>query len=210
MEENGVCNNIVEDNEQGLLCDEFMIWKHHTCISMSYKTYLKISKSQQPSHYGPSKSNTSVPLHTPTKAYTIADVMEKLNDMERKYNILFERYNNQLEINEELKEETINTKNQLNKTEQNELNGNIILYGNPYEVNETVKDKLNMARRLTNTEISQILVEDSNEIEDDMVFDESGVESDHVNVQHDADDIEGEVQVHNEPNSDSDDEMSQS
>ncbi|KAL3287606.1 hypothetical protein HHI36_002076 [Cryptolaemus montrouzieri] len=87
------------------------IWKHRTCISMRYKIYLIISKSQQPWHCGPCKSNTSVPLQSPTKAYTFADVMEKLNDMDRKYNILFERYNNQLEINEELKEEIINMKN---------------------------------------------------------------------------------------------------
>ncbi|KAL3287129.1 hypothetical protein HHI36_001609 [Cryptolaemus montrouzieri] len=62
--------------------------------------------------------------------------------MDRKYNILFERYNNQLEINEEFKEEIINITDQLNKTEQNELNGTIILHGIPYEVNETVKDEV--------------------------------------------------------------------
>ncbi|KAL3274378.1 hypothetical protein HHI36_015776 [Cryptolaemus montrouzieri] len=66
-----------------------------------------------------------------------------------------------------------------------------------------------MARRLTYTEISRILDEDSNEIEDDMVFDESGAESDDVSVQYGADDTEEEVQVHNEPISDSDDEMFQ-
>ncbi|KAL3265427.1 hypothetical protein HHI36_009631 [Cryptolaemus montrouzieri] len=42
-----------------------------------------------------------------------------------------------------------------------------------------------------------------------MVFDEIGAEFDHVSVQHDSDDTEEEVQVHNEPGSDNDDEMSQ-
>ncbi|KAL3265637.1 hypothetical protein HHI36_009842 [Cryptolaemus montrouzieri] len=42
-----------------------------------------------------------------------------------------------------------------------------------------------------------------------MKVDESGAESDHVSAQHDSDDTEEEVQIHNEPNSDSDDEMSQ-
>ncbi|KAL3285859.1 hypothetical protein HHI36_000379 [Cryptolaemus montrouzieri] len=68
--------------------------------------------------------------------------MEKLNDMDRKYNNLFERYNKHSEINEELKEEIINIKNELNKTLPNELISIIILHGIPYEVNETVKDKL--------------------------------------------------------------------
>ncbi|KAL3267812.1 hypothetical protein HHI36_006944 [Cryptolaemus montrouzieri] len=90
MEENevcNICNNIVEDDEEGLLCDECMIWKHRTCISLSYKTYLKINKSQEPYHCSPCKSNTSVPLQSPTKDYTIVDVIEKLNDMDRKYPI---------------------------------------------------------------------------------------------------------------------------
>ncbi|KAL3265574.1 hypothetical protein HHI36_009779 [Cryptolaemus montrouzieri] len=81
------------------------------------------------------------------------------------------------------------------------------VYSRKHTSKESRGPRLNITRRLTNTEISQILYEDSNEIEADMVFDESGAESDHVSNQHDSDDTEEEEQGHNEPSSD--DEMSQ-
>ncbi|XP_045455088.1 piggyBac transposable element-derived protein 4-like [Melitaea cinxia] len=72
-----------------------------------------------------------------------------------------------------------------------------------------------MARQITDTEIRQLLELDLDENEnEDVVFDESGAESDHVSIQHDSDDTEKEEDEHPiEPNnSDSDNsdvEMSQ-
>lgn len=69
-----------------------------------------------------------------------------------------------------------------------------------------------MARRLNDSEISQLLGQDFENDEDDVVFDESGAESDHVSVARDSDDTDEEAEIHNIPtidSDDSDDEMSQ-
>lgn len=69
------------------------------------------------------------------KNWSINDVMEKLFDMDRKYNVLWSKYEQQIEVNNTLKLEVADLKKQLsseiNKSEQREIKNNAILKGIP-------------------------------------------------------------------------------
>lgn len=140
-----VCNKRVLDDEDGLQCDKCLKWKHRVCLSIGQKTYFKLAKSKEPWHCTSCKQNknerrNAAKKDQPTPTYTIADVMAKLEDMDEKYNKLFLKYKEQVEINNELREELSQIKRQLNKNEQRELNKNITIHGVEYKANENVKE----------------------------------------------------------------------
>lgn len=152
MQENNecdICRKRVSDDDDGLLCDKCLTWKHRTCLSIGQKSYLKLSKSKNPWYCDKCKTNndhpnnqmnTSANMKGNNKHYTIDDVMAKLEDMDQKYNNLFIKYNEQVKINEELKLELAEIKQQLNKNEQKELNKNITIHGIPYQDKENVQE----------------------------------------------------------------------
>ena len=78
-------------------------------------------------------------LTKPQKLVTNNDIMDKLESMERRYNDLLNKYNEQIQINNQLKTEIIEIKSQLNKSEQEELKNNVIVLGIPYRSNENLQ-----------------------------------------------------------------------
>lgn len=106
---------------------------------MPKKVYVKIGKSKEEWTCEDCKNKTNKILQS-TKQYTIADVMDKLNDMDNKYQTLFEKYNQQVKINKELKDDLKRIQIQLNTMEQKEINNNVMLYGIPYKKNENVRE----------------------------------------------------------------------
>lgn len=74
------------------------------------------------------------------KDYTLDDVMKKLNEMDSKYQVLFDKYEQQVEINKKLESEISELKSHLNKREQNELKNNIIIQGVPTKTNENLQE----------------------------------------------------------------------
>ncbi|CAH1997327.1 unnamed protein product [Acanthoscelides obtectus] len=95
-----ICLKEVLDDCQALLCDKCNIWKHKECLSMSNKTYLKLSKSNDDWICGKCKTKDGPGFVSQAKRdYTLADVMAKLEEMDNKYKALFTKYNEQLKIN---------------------------------------------------------------------------------------------------------------
>lgn len=137
-----ICKCKVKDGQDGLLCDKCLVWKHRGCLSMPQKTYDRISKSNQPWHCEPCEKTKDKNL-VKTKAYTIDDVMAKLQDMEHKYNALFGKFEEQLEMNQKLQNELLEIKKKLNKKEQAEINNNIIIQGIPEMQNENLTNIVN-------------------------------------------------------------------
>lgn len=117
--------------------------------------YLKSKKSQQTSQ-------------AQTSAYTIDDVMEKLLDMEEKYNNLFKKYEEQVKENFKLKDEITEIKMLLNRSEQKLLNKNLIVHGIPEGKNEDIKQIIeNVGSKLevdlTNSEFTAYRIGKENE-----------------------------------------------
>lgn len=141
-----ICSKIVADNDDGLLCEECLIWKHRACLQMAKKTYDKISKSNEKwiCNGCKNRNNAANPATTRVTGndYTLADVMAKLNEMDNKYQTLFVRYTEQVQINDQFKAELKQIKSQLNVMEQRELNNNIIIHGIPYQKNESVNETI--------------------------------------------------------------------
>ena len=127
-----ICKREVTDNDEGLLCDKCYRWKHRTCLAMSSKTYQKIGKMTD-------KWYCNGCATKPQKLVTNNDIMDKLESMERRYNDLLNKYNEQIQINNQLKTEIIEIKSQLNKSEQKELKNNVIVLGIPYRSNENLQ-----------------------------------------------------------------------
>lgn len=136
-----ICKKNVQDDEEGLLCDKCNTWKHRICLSMAQKTYLKLNKSTELWYCDKCKNaGKSAKKQAPTETYTLGDVMAKLDEMDKKHNVLLEKFNEQLKINNDLQEELKLIKQQLNKKEQNELKNNLIIQGVPYKDNENLGD----------------------------------------------------------------------
>ncbi|VEN40705.1 unnamed protein product, partial [Callosobruchus maculatus] len=142
-----ICNKVVSDDDEGLLCDECAIWKHRACLGMAVKTYLKISKSKDNWYCQDCQRNPQGKMDATSKTYTLNDVMAKLEDMDKKYNRLLtkfneqsERYAEQVKINENLQRELNDIKKSLNKQEQAELAKNIIVQGIPYKEGEDANE----------------------------------------------------------------------
>lgn len=137
-----ICDMVVSDDDEGLLCERCLNWKHRACLAMGKKVYQKLSKSSDPWHCDDCRNiNANVnSTKKKRKDYTIADVMAKLDDMDKKYNSLFLKYNEQVKVNEELKSELKLIKKQLNNNEQKELNCNITIHGVPYEEREKLHE----------------------------------------------------------------------
>ncbi|CAG9761463.1 unnamed protein product [Ceutorhynchus assimilis] len=115
IEECDVCKKTVKDGEEGLLCDGCLIWKHRTCLSMGLKAYQRISKSEEDwlcenCKVKGERSEKKSSKRDSQKSYTIADVMAKLEEMDTKYNNLFMKYQEQVKVNNELKEELLQIK----------------------------------------------------------------------------------------------------
>lgn len=139
-----ICRKEVFDDHQALLCDKCNIWKHRECLSMANKTYVKLSKSTDEWICG--KCNIKDGHGSSSQAkrdYTLADVMAKLEQMEKEYKSLLTKYNQQLKINEHLQDELGQIKQQLNKNEQKELKKNLLVQGIPYKENENLPDIIN-------------------------------------------------------------------
>nr|CAI5843001.1 unnamed protein product [Callosobruchus analis] len=140
-----ICNKIVSDDDEGLLCEECLIWKHRVCLSIGLKLYQRLTKSEDPWVCDSCKerhANTGTRKQKVKQdgTYTLADVMAKLEDMDRKYNQLFVKYNEQVAQNNLLKQEILQIKKQLNTNEQRELNKNMTIHGVPYQNQEKVLD----------------------------------------------------------------------
>ena len=130
-----ICNLAVTDGDDGLLCEKCLIWKHRGCLSMTQKTYQKLSRSKEAWI-----CENCITNKKSTKTCTNMDLMKKLEEMDEKYNALFQKYTEQLKINEELKKEIIDIKKDLNRREQRELSNNLIIHGVPYKTNEKVDE----------------------------------------------------------------------
>lgn len=138
-----ICNKSVLDDHQALLCDKCNIWKHRECLTMSQKTYQKLSKSKEEWLCSSCISAKDASNHPQGKNYTLADVMAKLEEMDMKYKSLFTKYNEQIKVNEKLQEEISQIKRQLNKNEQKDLKNNLLVQGVPYKENENVPEIIN-------------------------------------------------------------------
>lgn len=143
---------MVNDNEDGLLCDGCLVWRHRECLSMGWKNFQKISKSTQEWICSSCVEKGKKPKQSVSN-YTIDDVMEALKGMERKYDVLFQKYEEQVKINEELKLELSNIKCQLNVRDQKELANNIIVYGVPYKTNENLQQLVNKVGSVLQVEL---------------------------------------------------------
>ena len=130
MPEDEICNLCkvqVEDEEDGLLCEGCWIWKHRICLAMSEKTYIKLNKSDA-IWYCSTGCKTKVKTkrtqgkpNNKTDGHTLADVMDKLNRMEDRYNELLDKYKEQIAINTKLNNEVMQLKGRLDKLEQNNV-----------------------------------------------------------------------------------------
>lgn len=134
-----ICNKKVDDNQDGLLCEKCTIWKHRDCMSMSARTYSRISSSTQPWICDGCQNGNKTKKKEQNKNYTIDDVMAKLDDMDGKYNALYKKFEDQLKINEKLQNELLEIKAKLNKKEQADLNNNLIIQGIPEGKNENLE-----------------------------------------------------------------------
>lgn len=131
-----ICNQIVLDTQDALLCEKCNIWKHRTCMSISSRTYTQMSKSREPWYCTKCKSDD----RKQSKTYTINDVMTKLDEMNAKYNALYMKFEEQLKTNERLQKELVDIKKQLNKKDQKELKNNFVIQGIPYQQNENLPE----------------------------------------------------------------------
>ncbi|CAG9767101.1 unnamed protein product [Ceutorhynchus assimilis] len=62
--------------------------------------------------------------------------MALLQEMDKKYNVLIEKYEGQVRINEELRSELKEIKVELNKRDQKEINQNMLIFGIPPKEDE--------------------------------------------------------------------------
>lgn len=139
----GICKKLVRDNEQALCCDICERWNHRACLNMAKTTFLRYEKNADAEW----KCEACKDKKQKNKkdGYTIGDIMAKLNEMDNRYNKLFQKYEEQIKINEQLREEVQDIRKQLNTKEQQELNNNAIIQGIPYKENENldvIVDKL--------------------------------------------------------------------
>ncbi|KAK9875392.1 hypothetical protein WA026_007787 [Henosepilachna vigintioctopunctata] len=105
------CCKTVTDEDDGLLCDVCLHWRHRQYLG---KTFQKLSKSQKSWYCEICKNEESrkPPPQQSPKNYTLNDVMTKLED--KKYNSLLKQYSEQITINEELTREVGILKTQIN------------------------------------------------------------------------------------------------
>lgn len=110
---------------------------------MSSKIYQRLSRSTEgwlcPKCVRSGNTVPQVQQKNQNPSYTIDDVMKKLLDMEKNYNSLFQKYEQQVQENLKLKEEIAEIKVMLNRNEQKVLNKNLIIHGIPQEKNESLK-----------------------------------------------------------------------
>lgn len=147
-----ICYKIVQEEDEALLCDKCERWSHRMCLGMNKTNYKKLEKSKNPwiclKCSNPASNKSTIKNMEPKKDnYTNSDIMEKLMEMDEKYSKLFAKYEEQRQINEDLKNELQVIKKQLNVKEQQQLNNNIIIQGVPYKENEKVEETI---RKITN------------------------------------------------------------
>lgn len=137
-----ICDKLVADEEDGLLCERCLTWKHRECTDMSVKTHQKVSKTKDGWYCYECKNNkqTKITSSQKSKDYTLADVMAKLHEMDLKYECLFRKYEEQVKANETLQHEITEIKCKLNKAEQRGLNNNMIIHGVPYKAGENPEE----------------------------------------------------------------------
>nr|CAI5824334.1 unnamed protein product [Callosobruchus analis] len=133
-----ICNKVVKNDEDGLLCEQCVVWKHRKCIGMTMKTYVKLSESKSgwncQACIDENKQSRAV------MSGQLTDIMNKLQEMDKKYDSLLQRYSEQVKINEDLQTEVTEIKNKLNKAEQKLLTNNMIVHGIPFAENENPKE----------------------------------------------------------------------
>ena len=135
----GTCRIIVEEeDEEALCCDGCEVWYHRNCLQINKTTYKKL-KSQDPWLCKQCEQTKNKAGKGKKKTYTIDDVMEKLNLMQDNYDNLIQKYEEQVAINNELRKELHEIKNQLNNNEQKCLNNNIIVQGIPAKEKENIQ-----------------------------------------------------------------------
>lgn len=132
-----LCSKSVGDDQQGLLCDKCNTWKHRECISMPQRVYVQLSKTNDPWYCDDCKGKKQD--KGTAKDVSLADIMDKLNDMEKKYDKVFQRLKEQEEINVKLETELKEIKQVLNKRDQKELMKNVVIQGVPVQPNENLK-----------------------------------------------------------------------
>lgn len=137
-----ICRKKVLDTQEGLLCETCYIWKHRTCVGLTQRAYQQLNKSSNPWHCDTCKNEEEKnnQKQIKTKGCTLEDIMAKLEEMEKKYDILLTKYNEQLEINGKLQNELMTIKIQLNKQDQGALKNNIIIQGVPQKPNENLSE----------------------------------------------------------------------
>ena len=101
---------------------------------------------------GSKRKKTDDPLDQMSNQWTINDVMLKLLEMEKRYNDLFVKYEQQVQVNNELRNEVRDLKKQLNRevnrSEQQNLKNNVIINGIP---NKTSEDPKEIVRKMAST-----------------------------------------------------------
>lgn len=138
----GICRKLVRDDDEALCCDKCEKWFHRGCQDIGKTEFKKLERSKDPWNCDICKKKVQNSNKIDTKKdkdYTIGDVMAKLLEMENNYNKLFQKYEEQLGINNELKKELQAIKHVLNDNEQKTLNNNIIIQGIPAKENENIQ-----------------------------------------------------------------------
>lgn len=135
-----LCKLTVEDNQDGLLCEACLGWKHRECISMTKKTYQRISKTQEPWICDGCIAKKNDKKGRTNRNITLEDIMDKLESMEQKYSDLLSKYEEQKKINDTVQQELKDVKKELNKWEQSKLINNMLVQGVPLKENENLQE----------------------------------------------------------------------
>lgn len=142
-------------------------WNCEQCSSFEVrKTMLSSENQNKRKKIDEDQNETS---ENAEKQWSINDVMSKLLEMDRKYTDLMTKYQQQVDVNNELRTEISDLKkklnNQINKSEQKELKNNLIVKGMPQteddaEVIKKLGSKLQV--RVGNVKIFRLGKKDSN------------------------------------------------
>lgn len=116
-----ICSSKVFENTDCFECKQCSKWVHKKCTGLSNDAYMKTVKlikkeglkwicktceeSGVRNKNTRGSSSTGRILNNSKMEFTLADVMEKLENMELKQNDLLQMYNNQLKINQKLRDD---------------------------------------------------------------------------------------------------------
>lgn len=162
-----ICETNISGNSHSLECTKCKKWIHKKCTGLSSEEYNKTTIEIKKTSFkwvcspcGISKVRMDSPKveiqpRISTKGqFTIADVMEKLENIERKYDEVLKMYENQVKVNQELQTEITTLKLQVQKlsTEKDETQA-------PLEAAREMHDRENRKNNILFFGCSETLLE---------------------------------------------------